>query len=141
MNVAMNIADKAAFYGEIHRVLRPGGWLVLSEAAQGPEGPPDYPTPWARTAESSFLATPEETRAGLAAAGFTVSALRDAIAQYQEFGARSRAAVERGEKPPHRAVMLVHGEIAADAARNTARGITKGQLIPIEVSCVKAVGE
>ena len=51
MNVSMNIADKAAFYAEIYRVLRPGAWLVLSEIAQGPGGSPAYPTPWARTAE------------------------------------------------------------------------------------------
>jgi ubiquinone/menaquinone biosynthesis C-methylase UbiE len=28
MNVSMNIADKGA-YREIHRVLKPGGWLML----------------------------------------------------------------------------------------------------------------
>jgi len=31
MNVSMNIADKAAFYCEIHRVLKPGAWLLLSD--------------------------------------------------------------------------------------------------------------
>ena len=54
MNVSMNIADKRALYREIHRVLRPGAWLMLSEVAQGPGGEPDFPTPWARTASSSF---------------------------------------------------------------------------------------
>jgi ubiquinone/menaquinone biosynthesis C-methylase UbiE len=29
MNVSMNIADKRAFYLEIHRVLKPQGWLTL----------------------------------------------------------------------------------------------------------------
>ena len=57
MNVSMNIADKRALYREIHRVLKPGGWLSLSEAVQGPGGAPDYPTPWARTAATSFLAS------------------------------------------------------------------------------------
>ena len=33
MNVSMNIADKAELYREIHRVLRPDGWLALSEIA------------------------------------------------------------------------------------------------------------
>src|SRR5947209_16336031 len=72
MNVSMNVADKAGLYREIRRVLKPGAWFVLAEIAQGPAGPPTYPTPWARTAETSFLATPEETRDALAAAGFTV---------------------------------------------------------------------
>src|ERR1700739_1610247 len=74
MNVSMNIADKAGLYREIRRTLNPGAWFVLAEVAQGPAGPPTYPTPWARTAETSFLSTPQETHAGLAAAGFAVRA-------------------------------------------------------------------
>jgi ubiquinone/menaquinone biosynthesis C-methylase UbiE len=137
MNVSMNIADKAGFYGEIHRVLRPGGWLVLSEIAQGPGGAPAYPTPWARTAESSFLATPQQTRDGLEAAGFSVSSLRETTEQALAYGARSRAMVEHGEKPPHRAVQLIHGDLAAEAMANTARGLAESRLVPIEVVCRK----
>jgi len=137
MNVSMNIADKASFYAEIHRVLRPGGWLVLSELAQGPGDAPDYPTPWARTAESSFLATPQQTREGLEAAGFAVSSLRETTEQSLAYGDRSRALVERGEKPPHRAVMLIHGEIATEAMANTARGLAQSRLVPIEIFCRK----
>jgi ubiquinone/menaquinone biosynthesis C-methylase UbiE len=137
MNVSMNIADKAGLYREIHRVLRPGGWLVLSELAQGPGGAPAYPTPWARTAESSFLATPQQTREGLAAAGFAVASLRETTEQALAYGARARAMVERGEKPPHRAVQLMHGELAAVAMANTALGLAESQIVPIEVVCRK----
>ena len=42
MNVSMNIADKPALYRELRRVLRPGGWLVLSEVAKGPGPAMDY---------------------------------------------------------------------------------------------------
>ena len=35
MNVSMNIADKRALYREIHRVLKPGARLVLSEVRPG----------------------------------------------------------------------------------------------------------
>ena len=137
MNVSMNIADKEAFYREIHRVLKPGGWLVLSELAQGPNGPPDYPTPWAETADSSFLATPEATRDGLAAGGFAVERLLDVTEQALAYGARSRALVEQGEKPPHRAVQLIHSELSPEAAANTSRGMAESRLIPIEVFCRK----
>ncbi len=41
MNVSMNIADKAGLYREIHRVLKPRGWLMLSEIAQGSAGRSD----------------------------------------------------------------------------------------------------
>ena len=65
MNVSMNIADKRALYREIHRALKPRGWLMLSEIAKGAGGDPDYPTPWAHSAHTSFLSAPEETRSGL----------------------------------------------------------------------------
>jgi ubiquinone/menaquinone biosynthesis C-methylase UbiE len=133
MNVSMNIADKTGFYREIHRVLRPGAWLVLSEVARGEGGDPDYPTPWANSARTSFLSTPEETQRGLLEAGFDVVQLRSTLDEARAFGARSREMVERGEKPPHRAVMLIHGEIATKAMANTSRGLSEGSIVPIEV--------
>ena len=136
----MNIGDKDAFYREIHRVLKPGGWLVLSEIAQGPGGDIAYPTPWATDAGSSFLATPATTREGLEAAGFVIEALVDLTDRSLEFGARSRAAVERGERPPHRAAALVHGE---DAMRimsgNMSRAVADRCIQPVEVFCRKPV--
>ena len=133
MNVSMNIADKGAFYREIHRVLKPGAWLVLSEIAKGEGGELDYPTPWAASARTSFLSTPEETQRGLLEAGFDVIRLHSTLEQARTFGARSRAMVERGEKPPHRAVMLIHGEIAAQAMANSSRGLAEARIVPIEV--------
>ena len=133
INVAMNIADKAGFYREIHRVLAPGGWLVLAEIASGNGRPLDFPTPWARTAATSFLATADQTRAGLLDAGFDVLQVRDTVEAARASAARSRALVERGEKPPHRSVMLVHGEGARDAMANSARALQDGRSIPIEI--------
>lgn len=133
MNVSMNIADKAALYAAIRRVLKPGGWLMLSELAQGPGGPLDFPTPWAATAGSSFLSTPEETRAGLEAAGFEIVHIRNVLDAVKAYGARSRAMVERGEKPLHRAVQLIHGDIATAAMKNSARGMLEARIIPLEI--------
>ena len=133
MNVSMNIADKQSLYREIARVLKPGGWLMLSELAKGPGAPMDYPTPWAATANESFLATPDETRAGLETCGFEVLEFRDATEAVKAYGAKSRAAIERGEKMPHRAVQLIHGVNAMEAMRNSSRGVGEGRLVPIEV--------
>jgi 2-polyprenyl-3-methyl-5-hydroxy-6-metoxy-1,4-benzoquinol methylase len=135
MNVSMNIADKAALYREVRRVLKPGGWFVLAEIAQGPAGPPSYPTPWARTAETSFLSTPGETHEALAAAGFTVVQSRDTVAEAAAFTARSRAMIARGEKPPFHAVYLIHGDLAREMAANGARDLAAGKIIPIEILC------
>jgi ubiquinone/menaquinone biosynthesis C-methylase UbiE len=140
INVAMNIADKAAFYREIRRVLAPEGWLVLAEIAAGDGRPLDYPTPWASTAATSCLATADDTRAGLIAAGFDVLQVRASVGAARAFGARSRALVERGEKPPHRSVMLVHGDGARDAMANSARALQDGRAVPIEIVARKRPG-
>ena len=133
MNVSMNIADKSAFYREIHRVLKPGAWLVLSEVAKGGGGRVDYPTAWAYSERTSFLSTPEETQSGLIAAGFELARLHSTLEHARAFGARTRAMVERGEKPPHRAVMLIHGDVAGQIMANMSRGLSEARVIPIEV--------
>ena len=133
MNVSMNIADKAGLYREIHRVLRPDGWLMLSEIAKGAGGDAEYPTPWADSAQTSCLSTPEETRHGLLEAGIDVVRVHSTREAALAFGARSRAMVDRGEKPPHRAVGLIHGEIGPRAIANTARALADARIVPIEV--------
>jgi len=41
--------------------------------------------------------------------------------------------VARGEKPPHRAVMLMHADVAAAAMSNSGRALAEGRVEPIEV--------
>jgi ubiquinone/menaquinone biosynthesis C-methylase UbiE len=137
MNVSMNIADKDGLYREIHRVLKPGAPLVLSELARGPGPEPRYPTPWAKTADSSFLAIPAETRRRLEANGFTIVTWRETVEEALAYNARARAMIERGEKPPHRAVALIHGELAKEMGANTGRALADGGLVPIEILCRK----
>jgi ubiquinone/menaquinone biosynthesis C-methylase UbiE len=133
MNVTMNIADKGAFYREACRVLKPGAWLLLSEVVRGEGAEPDYPMPWAATADSSFLSTLKETRSAIEACGFEVSSLRSTMEEARAFSARSRAVVEGGGKPPHRAVMLIHGENARRIMANSTRALMEGRVVPIEV--------
>src|SRR5205814_5264328 len=98
-NVIMNIADKRLFYREAFRVLRPGGRLALSNLCAGPGGEPYFPVPWATTRETSFLATPEEMRTDLLAAGFEIVSFRDITEAMSETQRRIRERIERGEMP------------------------------------------
>jgi ubiquinone/menaquinone biosynthesis C-methylase UbiE len=133
MFVSMNIADKAQLYRDIHRVLKSGGWLVLSEITRGVDGDVLYPTPWAATAAQSFLSPAEDTREVLRSAGFEVELIKNDLQRSLDFGARSRAMVERGEKPPYRANALIHGDAGGATLANVSRGYKEGSLIPIEV--------
>jgi len=68
-HVQMNIADKAAFYGEIGRVLRPGGRFVFHDVFAGTNGAAHYPVPWASDESISHLATVPEVESILGSLG------------------------------------------------------------------------
>ncbi|MEM7252651.1 MAG: class I SAM-dependent methyltransferase [Pseudomonadota bacterium] len=136
MNVSMNIEDKGRLYREIHRVLRPGARLWLSEIAKGPNDGLTYPTPWASAEAFSFLSSLEDTVSELKANGFDVVRTADTLVESADFAKRSRSASERGDKPLHRAVSLVHGALGMVAAKNSAAGMRAGQIIPVEIECV-----
>jgi ubiquinone/menaquinone biosynthesis C-methylase UbiE len=70
IHAAMNIPDKPAVYREARRVLRPGGIFGIYDVLQGDGGEVLFPVPWAREPSISHLATPDDMRDMLAAAGF-----------------------------------------------------------------------
>ncbi|OQW47144.1 MAG: hypothetical protein A4S16_09085 [Proteobacteria bacterium SG_bin6] len=77
-HVAMNIADRAALYRELRRVLKPDGRLVFYDPVAADDHPDlTYPVPWAQTARTSTLLTIAETSAALADAGFDAIAIDD----------------------------------------------------------------
>jgi SAM-dependent methyltransferase len=127
-NVAMNIADRARWYAEVHRVLRPGGRFALQDVAQGPAGEVHFPVPWADTPALSFLRTPEATRALLEAAGFTVLEWRDNTeASIAEFAAqRAQAAANPGARPAL-GIQLVVGPDFLEKMRNSQRNLRENR--------------
>jgi ubiquinone/menaquinone biosynthesis C-methylase UbiE len=131
-NVVMNIADKAGFFREAGRVLKPGGSLVLSNLGAGPDGPPHYPVPWASLAENSFLATEAETRRDIAAAGLAIVSVEDTTQKLLRAQTALRAKIA-AEGRPALSVHLLMGERMWGLQDNTYRSLQEGRLTGIEV--------
>lgn len=130
-NVMMNIEDKLGFYREAFRVLKPGGMLALSTLAKGPNDEPYYPSPWAETAETSFLAGLEDTKRDVLIAGFEILQLNDKSAQTRTEAIAEVTALET-KVPPTIGVPLVMGERFFELTLNSARARRVGRLSIIE---------
>lgn len=66
----MNIEDKRRFYGEILRVLKPGGRLVFQDIMAGNGAGLVFPVPWAGDGTINFLIPEDSLRGLLAGLGF-----------------------------------------------------------------------
>lgn len=99
VQMQMNIADKARLYGEIHRVLKPGGRLVFQDIVSGPGGEIITPVPWAGDASHSHLVTGEELRETIRAAAFEEVLWRDTSEAQRAWtrrqGAKAASPVDR----------------------------------------------
>lgn len=123
-NVSMNVADKPGMFKEAFRVLKPGGIYTFSHLAEGPEGPPIYPLPWALTPEVSFLETPQIIFDLLSDAGF--ENIEDRAAQ-----ARSRPG--GGPQPGTIGAAPAMGDDMPERTGNSARSIEEGRLVSMMV--------
>ena len=135
-HVTMNVADRAGFFAEAYRVLKPGAFFALSEHGLGPKGEPHYPLPWSDDGSGAYLVPPAETRAFFEEAGFEDIVIEDTGAKYV---AGYKVMIEKAEKGalPPLGIHILLGETALDKIRNAARNIEEGRTHPIQLICRK----
>ena len=70
LHVGMNVADKAALFREVARVLKAGGGFAVYDVMRVGPGALTFPMPWIADPAASFVAEPEDYAAAALAAGF-----------------------------------------------------------------------
>jgi SAM-dependent methyltransferase len=128
-HASMNISDKTALYGEIARVVRPGGRFAFFDILAGPNEPIHFPVPWASDPSFSFLRSPDETRSLITDAGFRVTTwlidgdLRATLDRAErDGGSRVESPLDSG---------LLNGPDSARMAESVARNLKEGRIRPV----------
>ena len=104
---------------------------ALSFPGVGVAGDPHYPLPWATTAATSFLVTPEEISGALRAAGFQVEFVRNTAAAASAAFAPVLKLLETQGLPPL-GEHVVTGDDAKEWRINVMRNMIEGRLSNIE---------
>jgi len=129
-HASMNIAEKAALYGEIARVVRPGGRFAFFDILAGPNQPIHFPVPWASDPSFSFLLSPDETRALITDAGFRLRTwLVDGDLRAELDSAERDETNQAVESPLDSG--LLNGPESARMADSVARNMQEGRILPV----------
>ncbi len=137
-HVGMNIADKPALFRETARVLKPAGVFGIYDLMVGAKpGDLDFPVPWAKSAETSFVARPDDYQAAAEAAGFHLSAKRDRW-QYGLDFMHAMAERSRAEGPAPLGPHLFMGASAKERLGNVIGNLERQHLAPVEMIFRKA---
>lgn len=128
----IHIPDKEALFKEVSRVLRPGGWVVMSDWYCSEEPFTEEMSNWVEATGLSFAMTPiRNNQSFLGKAGFVNCATLDRNAWFADFTQKS---VERLGGPDYEAIVAALGQEEADAllSQTTRRALVaaQGQLRP-----------
>lgn len=126
-HVQMNIADKARFYGEMARVLKPGGRLLLHDIFQGTGDAPHYPLPWVEDESISSLATEADARATIEGVGLNIEEWHTKVEESVAFFKHVAVRIAE-EGPPPIGIHLLMGDNAEVKLQNYVRNMNEQRL-------------
>lgn len=130
-HVSMNIGEKSALFGQIHRVLRPEGRMALYEIVAGNGAELHYPVPWARQSSISFMVSGEALRAAAMAAGLHASCWVDVTEKSLTWFRKMRAS-SPPEKSPGVGLQTLMGSDWPTMAGNMVRNLEEGRVAVVQ---------
>jgi len=122
-NVGMNIADKRRLYGEIARVLRPGGRYAFQEMAAGTVATSYFPLPWATEPADNFLISAQEMHSVLGGCGFIAELFEDTSDSHLSRTISNAAPAVSGQLG-----LAIFVDDLAQKAANARRSLEEGQV-------------
>ena len=136
IHVAMNIHDRAGLYREAARVLTPGAVFGAYDVMKGPAEGLAYPVPWAETAETSHLTSPDEMRGLLEEAGFEVTGFADRRQFAIDYFEQMRARMDESGPPPLGTHLLMGANFKQKLA-NMRANLTENRVVPAVMTARK----
>jgi len=122
-NVGMNIRDKRKLYGQIYRVLKPGGRYAFQEMAAGKVATSYFPLPWATDPADNFLVSGEEMQSVLLESGFTAELFEDTSDAHLSASTANATPAAAGQLG-----LAVFVDNLAQKAGNARRSLEEGQV-------------
>jgi ubiquinone/menaquinone biosynthesis C-methylase UbiE len=134
----MNIAYKHQFYGEIARVLRPGGQFIFHDIFGGKKGAFHYPVPWADDESINFLITPNELKEILEKSDLIIGDWMDKSRESLDWFVETKKKLQESGPPPLGFHLLI-GDNAAVKFENQIKNLRENKFVVLQASAKKLI--